>query len=142
MADEIAPEDACYVFDASSLIELEGADGKGLRRVPAPPGRWLVVPSKVAKEVNNAGAHRETKRWFSRGRVSRFTSDQENRLYMELRVNEASLDDPDIEGIVIAYHRGGIYVVDEGPAGRVARRLGVRIMTASQFLDRVRPRLL
>jgi rRNA maturation endonuclease Nob1 len=133
---------SCYVLDASSLIEIEGSNGKGLKSLPEYPGKWFVVPSKVFKEVNSKEAPKETKEWLNNGKSSSFSSDDENRLYMRLRVNESALDDADIQGIVIAYHRKGTYVVDDGPAILVAKKLGIRIMNYRQFLESIRPHLL
>ena len=134
----------CYVFDASSLIEieLEGSHGKGLKTMPDRPGKWLVVPSKVAKETNSESAPADTKNWLRSGKLSKFNVDNERRLFMKIRAEEKLLSDADIEGIVIAYHRKGTYVVDEGPATIVAKRLGISTIKAKQFLDKVRPRLL
>lgn len=144
MEDMSASESLCYVFDASSLIqiELEGAHGKGLRHMPGHPGKWLVVPLKVAKEVNSEGAPADTKNWLRSGKLSSFNVDSERRLFMKIRAEERLLSDADIEGIVIAHHRNGTYIVEEGPATGVARRLGIRTMNAKQFLDKVRPHLL
>lgn len=144
MEDRSSPESPCYVFDASSLIqiELEGSHGKGLKHMPDHPGKWLVVPSKVAREVNSKGAPADTKNWLRSGKLSAFNVDSERRLFMEIRAEETLLSDADIEGIVIAYHRKGTYIVEEGPATSLARRLGIRTMNAKQFLDKVRPHLL
>jgi len=144
MEDELLSKTPCYVFDASSLIqiELEGSHGKGLKQMPEPPGKWLVVPSKVAKEVNSKDAPADTKNWLRSGKLSTFNVDSEGRLFMGIRVQERLLSDADIEGIVIAYHRKGTYIVEEGLATGVAKRLGIRTMNAEQFLDKVRPHLL
>ena len=144
MEDRPSPESPCYVFDASSLIQIEseGSHGKGLKHMPDRPGKWLVVPSKVAREVNSESAPADTKNWLRSGKPSTFNVDSERRLFMKIRVEERLLSDADIEGLVIACHRKGTYVVEEGPATSVAKRLGVRTMNAKQFLDKVRPHLL
>ena len=144
MEDKSASESLCYVFDASSLIEieLEGSHGKGLKQMPDYPGKWLVVPSKVAREANSEGAPADTKNWLRSGKLSTFNVDSERRLFMKIRAQERLLSDADIEGIVLAYHRKGTYVVEEGLATGVAKRLGINTMNAKQFLDKVRPRLL
>jgi hypothetical protein len=142
MEEESTSQTSCYVLDASALIEIEGANGKGLKHMPAYPGKWFVVPSKVAKEVDSKSAPKETKAWINGGKYAKFNSDDEGRLFMRLRVEEIALDDADIEGIVIAYHRNGTYVVEEGPAEKVAKKLGINTIKAKQFLDKVRPRLL
>ena len=110
--------------------------------MPSNPGKWLVVPSKVAKQLNSKGAPKETKEWLSRGKIATFSVNGERMLFMRIRVQERLLEDADVEGIVIAYHRKGTYVVKEGPATNVAKRLGIRTMNANLFLDEVRPRLL
>ena len=144
MEDKSSSESPCYVFDASSLIEIEAdrSHGKGLRQMPDRPGKWLVVPSKVARELNSESAPASTKNWLRSGKPSKFSVDSERRLFMKIRAEERLLSDADIEGIVIAYHRKGTYVVDEGPATNLAGRLGIRTISAKQFLDSVRPRLL
>lgn len=130
-----------YVFDSSSLIELEEPDGKGLRCMPDRPGNWLIVPSKVAKEMNTKGAPADTKNWLRSGKISRFNVDSEHRLFMKIIVEERSLSDADVQGIVIAYHRKATYVVEEAAATRVARRLGIRTIKVEQFLQEVMPPL-
>lgn len=129
---------ACYVFDTSALIQIERSIG--LLRLPDYPGKWLVVPSKVAKQVNSEGAPRETKRWLNKGKLATFSINGERELYMQILVEEKALEDPDVQGIVIAHHRKGTYVVEEEAATRVARRLGVRTIKAKQFLQEVMPR--
>ena len=142
MEYESTSQNSNYVLDASSLIQIEGPKGKGLKSMPDYPGKWLIVPSKVAKEVNSKRAPKETKEWINSGKPATFSSDDENRLFMKLRVQERSLDDPDIEGIVIAYHRKCIYVVEEGPATIVAKKLGISIKNYKQFLELIKPHLL
>ena len=142
MEDKSTSESSCYVFDASSLIELEGPNHKGLKHMPDCPGKWLVVTSKVAKQVNSKSAPAETKNWLRSGRLAIFNVNSEGVQFMKLCVEERALEDPDIQGIVIAYHRKGTYVVEDEPARSVARRLGIKTMNAKQFLDKVRPHLL
>ncbi len=142
MEDKPSAEPPCYVFDASSLIELEGPHGKGLKYMPERPGKWLIIPSKVAREVNSKSAPTDTKNWLRSGKHSTFNVDSEGALFMKIRTHERLLSDADIQGIVIAYHRKGTYVVEEGLATSVAKSLGINIMNAKQFFDKVRPRLL
>ena len=139
MASISVLESPCYVFDTSSLIKLERSIG--LRHLPDYPGKWLVIPSKMAKQLNSEGAPRETKRWLNKGRPATFSVNGECVLYMKILVEEKALEDPDVQGIVIAHHRKGTYVVEEKPAARVARRLGVRTIKAEQFLQEVMPHL-
>lgn len=141
MEGKLPSEPSCYVFDSSSLIDLEGPDGKGLRHMPDRPGNWLVIPSKVAKETNTKGAPADTKNWLRSGKISAFNVDSEHRLFMKIIVEERSLSDADVQGIVIAYHRKATYVVEEEAATRVARKLGVRTIKAKQFLQKVMPYL-
>jgi len=109
--------------------------------MPDYPGKWLVVPSKVARQLDSERAPRETKRWLSNGNVASFSGDGETVLYMRLRVQEKLLEDPDIQGIVIAHHRKGTYVVEEELASRVAQSLGVRTLKTERFLEEIMPRL-
>ena len=130
---------ACYVFDTSSLIQIERSIG--LLRLPDYPGKWFVVPSKVAKQLNSEGAPKETKKWLNNGKLATFSGNSEGVLYMRICVQQRLLEDPDVQGIVIAYHRKGTYVVEEELATRVARRLGVRTINTEQFLEEVMPHL-
>lgn len=141
MEDKPVAESPCYVFDASSLIELEGLHGKGLKYMLDRPGKWLIVPSKVAKEVNSKSAPADTKNWLRNGKLSRFNVDSESALFMKIRVQERLLSDADIEGIVIAYHRKGTYVVEERKAGAVAESLGIRCLKAKEFQQEIQPTL-
>jgi predicted nucleic acid-binding protein len=139
MADVPVEQPPCYVFDTSSLIKLEKS--LGLNHMPAHPGNWLVVPSKVAKELDSERAPKETKRWLNSGKSATFSGNGERVLYMTLRVREKLLEDPDIEGIVIARHRNGTYVVEEGLASRVAKSLGIKTLKTAGFLGEVMPHL-
>ena len=129
----------CYVFDTSSLIKLERSIG--LHCLPDYPGKWLVVPSKVAKQLNSEGAPKETKKWLNNGKFATFNVNGERVLYMKICVQEKLLEDPDVQGIVIAHHRKGAYVVEEELATRVAKSLGVRTLSAEKFLEEVMPHL-
>jgi len=141
MEDKPTAESPCYVFDASSLIELEGPDGKGLKHMPGRPGKWLVVPSKVAREVNSKSAPANTTNWLRSGKLSTFNVDSEGRLFMKIRTHETLLSDADIQGIVIAYHRKGTYVVEEAKARTVAGSLGIRCLKAKEFQQEIQPLL-
>ena len=77
-----ASQPPCYVFDSSSLIKLERSHN--LRHLPDLPGSWLVVPSRVAKEVKK-GASAATKRWLEEGKVANFVVGSEGQLFMRLR---------------------------------------------------------
>ena len=140
MEDETPSESSCSVFDTSSLIEIE-QNHNGLKHMPGRPGKWLVVPSKVAREVNSEGAPADTKNWLRSGKLATFTVDAERRLFMEIRVRERLLSDADIEGIVIAYHRKGTYVVEEKLATSVAQTLGVITLKAAEFMHKMNPHL-
>ncbi|HEY83298.1 MAG TPA: hypothetical protein G4O01_08460 [Dehalococcoidia bacterium] len=110
--------------------------------MPERPGKWLVVPYKVAKQVNSSGAPAETKNWLNSGKPTDFVTNDERRMFMRLRVQEKLLEDPDIQGIVLAYYRNGTYVVDEGRARKVAESLGIRCISGTDFLLEVQPHLL
>jgi hypothetical protein len=143
MENKLDSAPSCYTFDASSLIEIERrSGGRGLRDMPDYPGSWLVIPSRVAKQVNSRGAPKETREWLAIGRVADFISGQEAREFMRIRVQERLLEDPDVQGIVIAFHRGCTYVVNDGRARTVAEALGVRCINARNFLSEVQPYLL
>jgi len=125
------------VFDSSSLIDIEHS--RYLRRL-RPPGNFLVVPSRVAKEVNRRGSPLAT--WLNRGKVADFVVDSEGQLFLMLRRRERLLSDADIQGVVIAHHREGTYVVNEKAASRVAQSLGVECLNAEEFLREFFPRQL
>jgi len=132
-----------YVFDASSLIDIERSEdsNKGLRKMPEPPGKWLIIPSKVAKQVNGKDAPTTTKKWISSGHLMGLTGEWENTTFMTLRVREPLLEDPDVQGIVIAASRGATYVVENGRAKIVARSIGVRCISFTEFFEEVQPRM-
>ena len=133
-----------YVFDTSSLIEIERSEGggKGLRQMPGPPGKWLIVPSKVAKQVDGKTSPPTTKRWIAGGYQTRLNGQWENTTFMTLRVEEHLLEDPDIQGIVVAASRNATYVVENGRAKAVAQSIGVRCINSIEFLKEVHPPLL
>lgn len=137
MPGTLPSQPPCYVFDSSSLIQLERSHR--LRDVPGHPGAWLVVPSRVAKEVNKRGTRLAT--WLGGSKVANFVVESEGQLFLKLRQQERLLSDADIQGIVIAIHRGGAYVVEERAARRVAERLGVRCLNAEEFLQEIKPQL-
>lgn len=134
----------CFVFDTSALISIErDPNRRGLyHEMPHSPGAWLVVPSKVKAQLNGAGSPQTTKRWLAEGHTSTFSCDEEGQLYMRLRVSEPLLEDPDIQGIVLAKQRDAVYVVEDGKARQVAQSLGVSCMRAEQFFAIVNPQLL
>lgn len=129
-----ASKPPCYVFDSSSLIKLERSHD--LRHLP-PPGNFFIVPSRVAKEVNKRASPLAT--WLKKGRVANFIVGSEGQLFMRLRQQETLLSDADIQGIIIAHHRRGTYVVEEKASRRVAESLGVKCLNADEFLREVRP---
>lgn len=136
-----------YVFDASSLIDLENSRELGLL---SELGSLVVVPSRVAKEVNRRGT--PIHRWFQGGigrgrrrrerrRVADFVVPAEGGLFLRLKQQHPYLSDADIQGIVMAHQRNATYVVEENAATRVAEGLGIRCLRAQEFIDEVRPRL-
>jgi hypothetical protein len=112
-----------------------------LYHLPESPGKWLVVPSRVGKQLNSQGAPKKTRNWLNNGKLAEFSGDSEHVLFMNIRRREKSLEDPDVQGIVIAYHRRGTYVVENGSAARVARGLGLITINAKEFLREVTPPL-
>lgn len=129
MAEKPAPRHSRYVFDSSSLINLEHSSELKLL---SKPGNLLIVPSRVAKEINKRGSRLGT--WLKKGKVAYFLVDSENQLFMKLRVSEKALSDADIQGIVIARQRNATYVVEEAAARKVAEELGVRCINAADFM--------
>ena len=127
----------CYVFDSSSLIELERSHD--LRHL-SPPGNFLIVPSRVAKEVNKRGSPLAT--WLKKGRVAMFVATSEHELFYRLTLQAQGLSDADIQGIVITHHRRGKYVVEENAARRMAENLGLSCLSAKEFLSEFLPKQL
>lgn len=132
-----------YVFDTSSLIDIERSEdsSKGLRKMPEPPGKWLMVPSKVARQVDGKDSPPTTKRWIANGYQTRLIGKWENTTFMTLRIKEPLLEDPDIQGIVIAASRNATYVVENGRAKTVAQSMGVRCISSIEFLKEIQPTL-
>lgn len=133
MVDRPDPKPLRYVFDSSSLINLERS--RELRRLST-PGNSLLVPSRVAKEVSKGTSPLAT--WLRKGKVAKFVVDGENQLFMKIRLQEKLLSDADIQGIVIAQQRKATYVVDEAAARKVAQNLGVRCINAEDFMTEFR----
>lgn len=133
-----------YVFDTSALIEIERSEqgGKGLKKMPEPPGKWLVVPSKVGKQLNGKDAPPTTKKWIESGQQAKLLGDAENVMFMNLSIREPLLEDPDIQGIVIAANRHATYVVENGRAKAVAQSMNIRCLNATKFLNEIQPPLL
>lgn len=132
------------MFDTSALINIErDPQRKGLyKEMPDLPGSWLVIPSRVKAQLNGRGSPQSTKKWLAAGHTSSFSCDEERELFMTLRVNEHMLEDPDIQGIVLAKHRQAVYVVEDGKARQVAESLGVSCVSAVEFFNTVNPPLL
>lgn len=129
MVDRPAPQHLRYVFDSSSLINLERS--RELKRLSI-PGISLIIPSRVAKEVSRGASPLAT--WLKKGKVANFVVDSENQLFMKMRLEEQLLSDADIQGIVIANQRKATYVLEEKAARRVAENLGVRCLNTKDFL--------
>lgn len=132
-----------YVFDTSSLIDIERSEdsSKGLKKMPDPPGKWLIVPSKVASQVDGKDSPTTTKRWIASGSQTRLIGEWENTTFITLRVKEHLLEDPDIQGIVVAASRNATYVVENGRAKAVAQSMGVRCISSIEFLKEIKPSL-
>jgi hypothetical protein len=133
-----------YVFDTSALIEIERSEqgNKGLRKMPEPPGKWLIVPSKVGKQLDGKDAPPTTKKWIESGRQTKLLGEIENTTFMTLRVREPLLEDPDIQGIVVAANRHATYVVENGRAKTVAESMDIRCINSAKFLKEIQPSLL
>lgn len=124
-----------YVFDSSSLIELEHS--RNLRHLPTSGGSWIVVPSLVAREVSKKGTPLEA--WLRHGRIARFVGPEDEDFLRLLR--QPGVHDAECQALAMAYHRGLTLVAEEGPIRREARRLSVRCINAEEFMEEYMPRL-
>ena len=142
ITDTIDPKtiNSGYVVDTSAIINLERSNqliGFEL------PGDWIIVPSAVARELNPNyhGTPEATKRWLQKGKISKFTSDEE-LLYRKL-ILHPSVDDGEAQAIAMAFCRKKTLVIDEKRKGQVweiAESYGIRCIDSEQFLNEIKPR--
>lgn len=116
------------VFDASSLIELEGHLGRLTRLVTR-----VRIPERVRKEVNLSGSGLH--RWLERHTqvVITFTLPYEEDTYLFLLREHSELDDGEAQAISIAYNRRWTLVTEDTAARRVAERLSVQCISVQQL---------
>lgn len=121
-----------YVFDASSLIELERSNNL---RILDGLGSRARVPQRVAREVNKEGT--PLRRWLIRNprNITKFAIPREGELYLKL-MGSKSIDDGEAAAIAIAANRGWTLVTDDRPAKKAAIGLGVVCLSTKAFLER------
>jgi len=121
-----------YVFDSSSLIELER--GKQLRKLREPEGR-IIVPDRVEGEVAKARAPLKT--WLARHRhvVSRFAVPKEAEVWQALlRQTDPKVHDGEAAALAMAIVREKALVSEERAVQRKAEEKDVRCLKATDFL--------
>ena len=125
-----------YVFDSSSLIELERS--KRLRPLRQ-PGLSVIIVDRVAKEVQKPRTPLE--RWISRhpANITRLLPDEGSTYLKLLAQTEPSIHDGEAAALAICLHRGGTLVTDDRAAARKAREHEVRCIDAEQFWSEWQP---
>lgn len=129
-----------YVLDTSAIINLERSKQLIVFELP---GDWIIVPSFVAGELNPNfhGTPEATKRWLRRGKISKFTGDEE--LIFRKLILYPAVDDGEAQAIAMAYCRKKTLVIDEkrnGQVWKIAERFGIRCIDSKQFLGEVKPK--
>ena len=137
MADPAAPRPP-YVFDSSSLIDLERANT--LRRIPVEPG-LVVIPQRVFSEINKPRTPIAT--WLRRNglRPAQFQTPEEVTLYLTLRRVYPGLGDGEASAIAIASGRAGTVVTGDRLARIAAEGTEVRWVGLDQYFREVVPKL-
>ena len=128
-----------YVLDASAFIEIRRS--RQLRDLARSVRRGQVfVPVYVLKKLEKARSCRD---WVSHNgsRVRTNLVGQEHDVYANLIVQHGSwssnprLENDDIMAIAMAYSRALPLVMRDKSAERVARALGVRVLSVREFLE-------
>ena len=129
-----------YVFDASSLINLERQNK--LWHL-SEYGDLVVIHYRIAKEVTKDPRSRLSE-WINKhpSIISYTFLPQESELYISLRQQKIpKVQDPDAIAIAIAWYRKGILVCDDNPALQKANHHGVTYLTADQFMQKIEPQM-
>lgn len=118
-----------YVFDSSSLIQLERG---GNLLVLTKLAERTIVPQRVAREVNQPRTPLE--RWLRENprSVTPFLP-QEGSLYLAL-LRQPEIHDGEAAAIAIALHREATLVTDDVPARRKAAGRAVPCVGTQEFL--------
>ena len=129
-----------YIFDASSLINLERQNK--LWHL-SEHGDLVVIHHRTAKEV--AKSRTDLAEWISKhpDRITYTFLTEEGKLYIRLRQQKIpKVQDPDAIAIAIAWYRKGILVCDDTAALQKANHYSVTCLTVNQFVQKIEPQML
>lgn len=123
-----------YLFDASSLINLEDTNKLSLLRDLGDRAR---IPYFVAKEINKARRKSDLKLWLGRNpqRVVRFIKDEATTYYGLLQQVGTKIGVGEAAAIAIALHREWTLVIDDVPARTKADSHGCQSLDVPEFLN-------
>ncbi len=127
------PAAAVYVFDASSLINLE-KDGRSLSVLDSLAGR-MFIPHKIAGEVDDPRS--ALGRWLLRNNrcVTQLLPPAEHQLYYQfLTQTDPKIHDGEATALAVALNRGATLVIDDNTAKKKAESHGVRCLSVGEFL--------
>ena len=130
-----------YVFDASSLINLERQNK--LWHL-SQHGDLVVIHPRIAREVTR-NPRSDLAEWIAKhpSIITYTFLPQENELYFRLRQQKIpKIHDPEAIAIAIAWYRKGILVCDDNHARQKANRHGVSCLTANEFVEKIEPQML
>ena len=133
--------DPAYIFDASSLINLERQDK--LRHL-SELGHLVVIHERIAKEVSK-NPRSDLAKWIVRhpDRINHapLLAD-ESTLHVRLRQQRTpKVHDPEAIALAIAWHRKGILVCDDNAALWKANHHSVTCLKVDQFVQKIEPRM-
>lgn len=130
-----------YVFDASSLINLERQNK--LWHL-SEHGDRVVIHARIAKEVTK-NPRAPLAEWVSRhlSNITHTFLPKEHQLYFKLRQQRTpKIHDPDAIAIAIAWHRHGFLICDDNTALQKANHYGVNCLTVDKFVQKIEPQML
>lgn len=137
---QLRAKEPSYIFDASSLINLERQDK--LWHL-SEHGDLVVIHHRIAKEVTKS-PRSGLAEWIARhNRITYTFLPQEGELYLRLLQQKTpKIHDADAVAIAIAWYRKGILVCDDNSALRKANHYGVDCLTVDQFVQEIERRML
>lgn len=130
-----------YIFDASSLINLERQNK--LWHLTE-HGDSVVIHERIEKEVTK-NPRSDLSGWISKHpkAITHTFLTEEGQLYIKLRQQKTpKIHDPDAIAIVIAWYRSGILVCDDNAALQKANHYDVTCLTVDQFIQKIEPHML
>ena len=129
-----------YVFDASSLINLERQDR--LWHL-SEHGGLVVIHQRIAKEVTK-NPRSGLAGWIAKhpSGITYTFLPQESELYIRLRQQKSpKIHDPEAIAIAIAWYRKGFLVCDDNSALQKANHHDVACLTANEFIEKIEPQM-